>query len=109
MTILCAQSVIHYRGRFIASFILCLILELRIGGASFQDKVMMGNETPALHMRTTKNDAMETSYACIEYSPINFEMMDIFLVLPMGPASVEHSFSRLKMFKKKTTQLPFRQ
>ena len=38
---------------------------------------------------------METSYACI--FPETFKMMNVFLVLPIGTASVERSFSHLKM------------
>ena len=40
---------------------------------------------------------METSYAYI--FPETFKMMNIFLVLPIGTASVERSFSHLKMIK----------
>ena len=42
-------------------------------------------------------DTMETSYACI--FPETFKMMNIFLVLPIGTASVERSFSHLQMIK----------
>ena len=40
---------------------------------------------------------METSYACI--FPETFKMMNIFLVLPISIASVERSFSHLKIIK----------
>ena len=40
---------------------------------------------------------METSYARI--FPETFKMMNIFLVLPIGTAPVERSFSHLKMIK----------
>ena len=40
---------------------------------------------------------METSHACI--FPETFKMMNIFLALPIGTASVERSFSHLKMIK----------
>ena len=40
---------------------------------------------------------METSCACI--FPETFKMMNTFLVLPIGTASVERSFSHLKMIK----------
>ena len=40
---------------------------------------------------------MEISYACI--FPETFKMMNIFPVLPIGTASVEQSFSHLKMIK----------
>ena len=40
---------------------------------------------------------METSYACV--FPETFKMMNIFLALPIGTASVERSFSHLKMIK----------
>ena len=42
-------------------------------------------------------DTMETSYACI--FPETFKIMNIFLALPIGIASVERSFSHLKMIK----------
>ena len=42
-------------------------------------------------------DSMETSYACI--FPETFKMMNIFLALPIGTASVERSLSHLKMIK----------
>ena len=42
-------------------------------------------------------DTMETSYACIFLE--TFKMMNIFLALPIGTASVESSFSHLKMIK----------
>ena len=42
-------------------------------------------------------DSMETSYVCI--FPETFKMMDIFLALPIVTASVEQSFSHLKMIK----------
>ena len=40
---------------------------------------------------------MEISYACIFLEA--FKMMNIFLALPMDTASVERSFSQLKMIK----------
>ena len=56
----------------------------------------MGGKTPALHLCNIK-DTMETSYASI--FPETFKMMNIFLVLPISTASVELSFSDLKMIK----------
>ena len=43
------------------------------------------------------NDTMETSYVYI--FPETFKMMNIILVFPVGTASVERSFSHLKMIK----------
>ena len=40
---------------------------------------------------------MDTSHACI--FPETFKMLNIFLVLPIGTASVERSFSHLKITK----------
>ena len=42
-------------------------------------------------------DTMEISYACI--FPETFKIMIIFLALPTDTASVERSFSHLKMIK----------
>ena len=42
-------------------------------------------------------DTMEIDYTCTY--PGTFKMMNIFLALPMGTASVERSFSHLKMIK----------
>ena len=42
-------------------------------------------------------DIMYTSFACI--FPETFKMMNIFLALPIGRASVDRSFSHLKMIK----------
>ena len=42
-------------------------------------------------------DTMETSHACI--FPETFKMMNIFLALPIGIASVESWFSHLRMIK----------
>ena len=44
-------------------------------------------------------DIMETSYVCI--FPETFKMTNFFLALPIGTASVERSFSHLKMIKTK--------
>ena len=44
-------------------------------------------------------DTMETSYACT--FPKTFKMMNVFLVLPIGTASVERSFCHLKMILKR--------
>ena len=48
---------------------------------------------PSLH---DIKDTMETSY---DIFPETFKMMNIFLALPIGIASVERSFSHLKMIK----------
>ena len=42
-------------------------------------------------------DSMETSFACT--FPETFKIMNIFLALPIGTASVEQSLSHLKMIK----------
>ena len=47
---------------------------------------------PSLH---DIKGTMETSYACV-FSE-SFKMMNIFLALPIGTASVEQSFSHLKI------------
>ena len=74
--------------------------------AVFQEKkVMMGGKTPALHLCNIK-DTMETSCACI--FPETFKMVNIFLVLPIGTASVGGSFSDLKNDKNMATQSPIR-
>ena len=44
-------------------------------------------------------ETMETSYAWI--FPETFKIMIIFLAIPIGTASVEQSFSHLKMIKKR--------
>ena len=65
--------------------------------ALFQEnKIMMGEKLPSIFARHKKN-TMETSYACI--FPESLKMMNIFLVLLIGTASVERSFSCLKMIK----------
>ena len=57
---------------------------------------MMEKNTSPPSLQEIK-DTMETSYACI--FPETFKMMNIFLALPIGSASVERSFSHLKMIK----------
>ena len=51
---------------------------------------------PALYF-CKKKDTMETSYACI--FPETFKMMNTFLALPIGTASVKRSFGHLKVIK----------
>ena len=63
---------------------------------------MLDKNTPSLQ---GINDTMETSYACM--FPESFKMMNIFLALPLGTASVERSYSHLKMISK-ATQSPIR-
>ena len=46
---------------------------------------------------------METTYACI--SPETFKILNIFLALPIGTASMEQSFSHLKMIKTRLRSL----
>ena len=66
--------------------------------AVFQEKkVMMGKTTTSPPSLPDIKDTMETSYAC--KCPETFRMMNIFLALPIGTASVEQSFSHLKMIK----------
>ncbi len=55
--------------------------------------MMENNHTPQ-SLQDIKG-TMETSYACI--FPESIKMMNIFLALPIGTASVEPSFSHLKM------------
>ena len=57
---------------------------------------MMGKKhQPSIFARHKR--CMETSYACM--FPETFKMMNIFLALPIGTASVKRSFSHLKMIK----------
>ena len=61
--------------------------------AVFQEKkVMMEKNTSPLSLHI--KDTMETSYACI--FPETFKMMNIFLALSVGTASVERSFGHQK-------------
>ena len=62
--------------------------------AVFQEKVMMEKNTIPPSLQDIK-DTMET-YACIFET---FKVMNIFLALPISTASVERSFSHLKMIK----------
>ena len=65
--------------------------------AVFQEKkVMMDKNTSPPSLQDIKS-TMETSRACI--FPETFKTMNIFLALPIGTASVERSFSHLKMIK----------
>ena len=50
---------------------------------------------PSLH---DINNNMEMNYACI--FPETFLMINIFLMLPLGTALVERSFSHLKMIER---------
>ena len=60
--------------------------------AVFQEKkVMVEKNTSPPSLQDIK-DTMEASYACI--FPETFKMMNISLVLPIGTASVEQSFSK---------------
>ena len=59
--------------------------------AIFQEKKVMMEKIPGLHLCKAKN-TMETCYACYLFSE-TFKMMNIFLVLPIGTASVERSIS----------------
>ena len=62
--------------------------------AVFQEKkVMMEKNTSPPSLQDIK-DTMEKSYACI--LPETFKMMNIFLALAIGTASVERSFNHLK-------------
>ena len=60
-------------------------------------KVMMKKQTTSSPSLQDIKDTMETSYACIV--PETFKTMNIFLALPKCTASVEQSFSHLKMIK----------
>ena len=61
--------------------------------AVFQEKkVMMGGGNTSPPSLQDIKDTMETSYAYI--FPETFKVMNIFLALPIGTASVERSFSQ---------------
>ena len=63
----------------------------------FQEKkIKMEKKTSPPSLQDIK-DTMETSYACI--FPHTFKMMNFSLVLLIGTASVERSFSHLIMIK----------
>ena len=63
--------------------------------ALFQEKkVMMEKNTSPPSLQDIKG-TMETSYLC--KFPEIFKMINFFLALPLGTASVERSFSHLEM------------
>ncbi len=66
--------------------------------AFFQEKkVMVQNEKPLTMQAMKKEMESESSYSDI--FPETFKLMNIILTIPIGTASVERSFSQMKMIK----------